>query len=172
MGSSLKSKQGIDHTSADLWTETWEISKNYEKSSIPFERNILRCIYSPEKIGATWRRRTNQEIYYLLNEPDVARVVRLSRLRWAGYVSRIGPHEIQRKLLKEEIYGTRLRGHLKFRWTDGIGEDSRTVFGVQNWSLAALDQLLGEATLVGQGSVLGCHAGGRRKKENRLHMNV
>lgn len=64
--------------------------------------------------------------FSLLNEPDVTRVVRFSRLRWEHHVARMGFYEIQIKLLEEEIYGSRPWGGPKLRgledpaWSSGL----------------------------------------------------
>ena len=70
-----------------------------ESSLLVHERKILRSIFGPKCVGGEWRKRTNQELNTLLNEPDIVKVIKLGRLRWAGHVSRIRENEIPRKAL-------------------------------------------------------------------------
>lgn len=120
--------------------ETWTLTKADEQALMVHERKILRCIYGGICIGNDWRRRTNQELYTLFNEVDIARFIRLARLRWAGHVVRMVNGEIPKRILLEEVHSTRRVGRPKLRWQDGVAHDARTLLSVRNWKAAALDR--------------------------------
>jgi hypothetical protein len=66
--------------------ERWVRTKQDEHRLSIFERKILQRIYGPVTDGGRWRIRNNQELYQLCGENNIAKIYKLSRLRWAGYV--------------------------------------------------------------------------------------
>ena len=55
-----------------------------------FENRVLRRIYGPKRnADGEWRRRNNQELHYLYRPPNIVRMIRSRRLRWAGHVARM-----------------------------------------------------------------------------------
>jgi hypothetical protein len=57
-----------------------------------FENRVLRRIFGPKRDEVTgeWRRLHNKELYALYSSPDIIRVIKSRRLRWAGHVARMG----------------------------------------------------------------------------------
>jgi hypothetical protein len=53
---------------------------------------VLRGIFGPKKeeLRGEWRRLHNKELYTLYSSPDIIRVIKSRRLRWAGHVARMG----------------------------------------------------------------------------------
>ena len=53
-----------------------------------FEHRVLRRIFGPKRDEVTgeWTRLHNEELYDLYWSPNVIRVVKSKRMRWAGYV--------------------------------------------------------------------------------------
>jgi hypothetical protein len=51
-----------------------------------FENKVLRRIFGPKVIGE-WRRLHDVELYALYSSPDIIRVIRSRKLRWAGHVA-------------------------------------------------------------------------------------
>jgi len=74
-----------------LW-ETWVLSKADDLRLGVFERKILRRIYGPICEGAIWRSRYNEELYRLYDETNLVTTVRITRLRWEGYISLKGQY--------------------------------------------------------------------------------
>ena len=55
-----------------------------------FENRILRRIFGPKRDeNEEWRRLHNEELYSLHRSPNIVRVIKSRRLRWAGHVARI-----------------------------------------------------------------------------------
>ena len=71
-----------------LWTQT----KNRVKVSVSVMYNVLRRIFGPRKDEVTgeWRRLHNEELNDLYSSPNIVRVIKSRRMRWAGHVARIG----------------------------------------------------------------------------------
>jgi hypothetical protein len=60
-----------------------------------FENRMLRRIFDPKKDEVTeeWRRLHNKELYALYSSPNIIRVIKSRRLKWAGHVARMGEDE-------------------------------------------------------------------------------
>jgi hypothetical protein len=57
-----------------------------------FENKVLRRIFGPKRDEVTgeWRRLHKKELYALYSLPNIIRVIKSRRLRWAGHVARMG----------------------------------------------------------------------------------
>jgi hypothetical protein len=57
-----------------------------------FENRVLRRIFEPKRDEATgeWRKLHNEEMNNLYSSPNIVRVIKSRRLRWAGHVARMG----------------------------------------------------------------------------------
>ena len=56
-----------------------------------FENMVLRRIFGPrnDEVTGEWRRLHNEELNYLYSSPNIVRVVKSRRMRWAGHVARM-----------------------------------------------------------------------------------
>ena len=56
------------------------------------ENMVLRKIFGPRRDDVTgdWRRLHKEEIKDLYTSPNIVRVIKSRRMRWAGHVSRMG----------------------------------------------------------------------------------
>jgi hypothetical protein len=56
-----------------------------------FENRVLRRIFGPEgEENGSWRKLHNDELHSLYSSPNIVRVIKSRRMRWAGHVARMG----------------------------------------------------------------------------------
>ena len=57
-----------------------------------FENRVLRTVFGPKRDEVTgkWRKLHNEELSDLYSLPNIVRVVKLRRMRWAGHVACMG----------------------------------------------------------------------------------
>jgi len=57
-----------------------------------FENMVLRRIFGPrsDEVKGEWRRLHNEELNDLYSSPNIVRVIKSRRMRWAGHLTRMG----------------------------------------------------------------------------------
>ena len=72
--------------------ETWSLILTEERKLRVFENMVLRRIFGPrrDEVRGEWRRVHNEELNDLYSSPNIVRVIKLRRVRWAGHVARLG----------------------------------------------------------------------------------
>jgi hypothetical protein len=97
---------------------------------------VLRRIFGPKRDEATgdWRRRHNAELNDLSSSQHSIRVLKSSRLRWAGHAARVGEGRGAYQSLVGRPEGRRPLGRPRRRWEDNIKMEIREVgWGGMNW---------------------------------------
>jgi hypothetical protein len=92
--------------------ETWSLTLREEQSLRVFENRVLRRVFGPKRDKATgdWRRLHNEELNDLYSSPNIIRVIKLRRLRWAGHVARMGEERGAYRILVGRPEGRRPLG--------------------------------------------------------------
>ena len=72
--------------------ETWSLTLREKRNLRVFENMVLRRIFGPrmDEITGEWRRLHNEEINDLYCSPNIVRVIKWRRMRWAGRGARMG----------------------------------------------------------------------------------
>jgi hypothetical protein len=86
-----------------------------------------------------WRKLHNEELSDLYSLPNIVRVVKLRRMRWAGHVARMGEGRSVHRVLVGKPKGT--LGRPRHRWEDNIKMDLQEVRGgCGDWMELAQDR--------------------------------
>ena len=94
-----------------------------------FENRVLRKVFGPKRNEVTgeWRKLHNEELNDLHSLPNIVRVVKSRRMRWAGHVARMGEDRGVHRVLVGKPEGKRPLG--RRRWKDNIKMDLQEVGG-------------------------------------------
>ena len=76
--------------------ETWSLTLREERRLRVFENRVLRKVFGPKRDEVTgeWRKLHNEELNDLYSLPNIVRVVKSRRMRWAGHVAHMGRIEV------------------------------------------------------------------------------
>ena len=66
-----------------------------------FENRVLRRIFGPKRdeVKREWRRLHNKELNDLYCSPNIVRVIKSRRMRWAGNVARMGEGRVLYRIM-------------------------------------------------------------------------
>ena len=101
-----------------------------------FENRVLSRIFGPKRDGVTgeWRKLHNVELNDLYSSPNIVRVIKSRRLRWAGHVARMEEGRGVHKVLVWKPEGKRPLRRPRCRWEDNI-KDGSSGSGKGLWGL-------------------------------------
>jgi hypothetical protein len=80
-------------------------------------------------VTGEWRKLHNEELNDLYPLPNIVRVVKSRRMRWAGHVARTGEDSVVHRLLVRKPEGKRLMRRPRRRWEYNIKMDLQEVGG-------------------------------------------
>ncbi|KAJ4430087.1 hypothetical protein ANN_22296 [Periplaneta americana] len=109
--------------------ETWTLTLREEQRLRVFENKVLRKIFGArrDEVTGEWRKLHNAELHALYSSPDIIRNIKSRRLRWAGYVARMGESRSAYRVLVGRPEGNRPLGRPRRMWEDNIKMDLREV---------------------------------------------
>jgi len=108
-----------------------------------FENRVLRRVFGPKRDEVTgeWRKLHNEKLNDLHSLPNIVRVVKSRRMRWAGHVARMGEDRGVHRVLVGKPDGKRPLGRPRRRWKDNIKMDLQKVGGCRgDWMELAQDR--------------------------------
>jgi hypothetical protein len=107
-----------------------------------FENRVLRRIFEPKRDEATgeWRRLHYEELNDLYSSPNIIRVIKSRKMRWAGHVARMGEKRGAYRILVGRPEGRQPLGRPRRRWEDNIKMDLQEVGWGMDWIVLAQDR--------------------------------
>ena len=109
--------------------ETWSLTSREERRLRVFENRVLRRIFGPKRdeVRGEWRKLHNEKLNDLYCSPNILRVIKSRRMRWAGHVARMGKGRGVYRVLVGKPEGKRPVGRPRGRWDDNIKIDLQEV---------------------------------------------
>src|SRR5215469_13114309 len=100
-----------------------------------FENRVLRRVFGPKRgeVTGEWRKLHNEEFGDLFSLPNIVRVVKSRRMRWAGHVARMGEGRGVHRVLVGKPEGKGPLGRPRRRWEDNIKKDLKELGGIRDW---------------------------------------
>jgi hypothetical protein len=115
--------------------ETWSLTLEEEHRLRVFENRVLRKIFGPKmEEDGSWRKLHSDELHDLYSLPNIVRVIKSRRMRWAGHVALMGEGRGAYRVLVGRPKGKRPLGRPRHRWEYNIKMDLREI-GINgvNW---------------------------------------
>jgi hypothetical protein len=93
-----------------------------------FENIVLRRIFGPKREeDGSWRKLHNDELHSLYSSPNIVKVIKSRRMRWARHVACMGEETGVYRILVGRPEGKRPLGRPRRRWYDNIKLDLREI---------------------------------------------
>jgi hypothetical protein len=80
-----------------------------------------------DEVTGEWRRLHNEELNALYSSPNIIRVIKSRKMRWAGHVAHMGEGRRAYRILVGRPEGIRTLGRPRSRWEDNIKKDLEEV---------------------------------------------
>jgi hypothetical protein len=113
--------------------------KKEEQALLIFERKIFRRIYGPKYENGEWKSRTNREQEDMSKGENIVKWIQGQRVSWLGHLERMVEDRMPKKILTQELKGTKRRGRPRKRWREGVERDLQ-VLGVRRWTELVIDR--------------------------------
>ena len=109
--------------------EAWSLTSRKERKLRVFENMVLRRIFGPrsDEVTGECRRLHNEELNDLYSSPNIVRVIKSRRMRWAGHVARMYEERGVYRVLVGKPEGKRPLGRTRRRCVDNIRMDLQEV---------------------------------------------
>ena len=110
--------------------ETWSLTLREERRLRVFENRVLKRIFVPrrDEVTGEWRKLHNEELNNLYSSPNIVRVIKSRRMRWAGHVVStrggkgcvLGKLEGKRPLGRPSLDGRMILRWISRKWDVGV----------------------------------------------------
>jgi hypothetical protein len=93
-----------------------------------FENRVLRMMFGPKREeDGSWTKLHEDEFHNLYSSPNIVRVIKSRRMRWAGHVARMGEGRGVYSVLVGRLEGKRPVGKPRRKWEVNINMDLRDI---------------------------------------------
>ena len=116
--------------------EPWSLILREERTLRVFQNMVLRRIFGPrrDEVTGEWRRLHNEELKDLYSSPNIVRVIKLRRKKWAGHVARMSEERVVYRVLVGRPEGRRQLRRPRRRRLDNIWMDLQELgCGYMDW---------------------------------------
>ena len=105
--------------------ETWSLTPREERRLRELQNRMLRRIFGPKRDEVTgeWRKLHIEELNDLYCSPNIVRIIKSRRIRWARHAARMGERRGVYWVLVGKPVRKRPLGRPRHRWEDNIKMD-------------------------------------------------
>jgi hypothetical protein len=96
--------------------ETWSLTLREEHRLRVFENRVFRIFAPKREEDRSCRKLHNDELHSLYSSPNIVTVIKLRKMKWEGYVERMGEDRSAYRVLVGRLQGYRPLGKPKRRW--------------------------------------------------------
>jgi hypothetical protein len=82
-----------------------------------------------DEMAGVWRKLHNEVLHNVYSSPGIIRMIKSTRMRWAGHVARMGGKRNAYRILVGNPEGKRALGRPRRRWVENIKMDLRERMG-------------------------------------------
>ena len=109
--------------------ETWSLTLREERRLRVFENRVLRRVVGSrrDEVTGEWRKLHNEKLNYLYCSPNIVRVIKSRRMRWAWHVAHVGEGRGVYRVLVGSPEGKSPLGRPRHKCEDNIKMDLQGV---------------------------------------------
>jgi hypothetical protein len=120
----IQSKIFCNFAGCAVWVRNLVSHFGEEHRLRDFENRVLRWKFGPKKEGyGSWGELNNDELHDLYYSPNIFRVIKSRRMRWAGHVESLGEGRGAYRVLVWRPEGNSPLGRTRRRWEYNIKMD-------------------------------------------------
>jgi hypothetical protein len=84
--------QNYNFACGSVRVRTWSLTLREAHRLRVFQNRVLRRIFGPKRAEVTgyWRKLHNEELHNLYSSPNIIRMIKSRRMKWAGHVAQMG----------------------------------------------------------------------------------
>jgi len=96
------------------------LTRKEERALLIFESKIFRRIYGAKYENGEWKSWTNRELEEMSKGENMVKWIKGQRISWLGHLERMEEDRMPKKILTQELEGTRRRGRPRKRWKEEV----------------------------------------------------
>jgi hypothetical protein len=115
----------------------WFLTLREEHRLRVFENRVLRRIFGPrrDQVAGDWRKLHDEEPHNSYSSPNIIRMIKSRRMRWAGHVAGMGATRNANRILVGKPERKRPLGRPRRRWVHNIKMNLREIgWDGMDWS--------------------------------------